>query len=160
MPRVPDLLGDRRPDLLALQETKVAAEAFPHAELASAGYHAPAHSGGRWAGVAIAARDGLEVSDAVRGLAGEPDPDEARWLEVGAAGMRLVSVYVPNGRAVDSPSFEAKLAFLEAARDRLAALASGEGPPLLVAGDFNVAPADRDVYDPAAFVGDTHVTVE
>jgi exodeoxyribonuclease-3 len=89
------------------------------------------------------------------GLAGEPAVDEARWIEADFEGVRAVSVYVPNGRAVDSPPYEDKLRFLEAAADRVRELSSS---PLVVAGDFNVCPTDLDVYDPEAFVGSTHVT--
>jgi exodeoxyribonuclease III len=155
LPRVLELLAEHRPDVLCLQETKCEPDAFPHDELAQAGYRAADHSGGRWAGVALLAREGLALEDPARGLPGEPAQDECRWVEATVAGVRLVSVYVPNGRALDSPWYAAKLDFLRAARERVAQL---RGAPLVVAGDMNVAPEDRDVYDPAAFVGSTHVT--
>ena len=157
LPRVLELLNQHQPDVLLMQETKSAADAFPFSQLAEAGYEAVDHSAGQWAGVAVAARAGLRLGEPTRGLTDEPDPAEARWIEVEVDGVRVISLYVPNGRAVGTEPFEAKLAFLDAARARLAALA---GSPLIVAGDFNVAPADADVYDPAAFVGDTHVTAE
>jgi exodeoxyribonuclease-3 len=158
LPRVLEFLAEHAPDVLCLQETKCEREAFPHAALADAGYHAVDHSGGRWAGVALLAREGLPLSDPVRGLAGEPSPDESRWVEatVGEA-LRVVSVYVPNGRVVGSEWYDGKLAFLAAAAERANALAA-DGVPLVIAGDMNVAPSDLDVYDPAAFVGETHVT--
>jgi len=155
LPRVEQLLAEHRPDVLCLQETKVAPAAFPHRELAALGYGAVDHSAGRWGGVAIVARSGLEVAGAVHGLPGEPWSEEARWVETEVGGVRVASVYVPNGRAVGSEQFEGKLAFLDAMRARLASLADG---PLVVAGDFNVARSDRDVYDPAAFADSTHVT--
>jgi exodeoxyribonuclease-3 len=155
IPRLLELLAQYRPDLVLLQETKCDAEAFPGAELAAAGYRAIHHSAGRWAGVALLAPLDAEVGEVCAGLEGEPDVDEARWIEATVGGVRAVSVYVPNGRALDSPPYEAKLAFLEAAAVRVRELA---GEPLVVAGDFNVCPADVDVYDPAAFVGSTHVT--
>jgi exodeoxyribonuclease III len=155
MPRVLELLELHRPDLLFLQETKTAPDAFPELELNAAGYHAVHHSAGRWAGVGLVARDGIELADVCLGLAGEPSVDEARWIEATADGMRAVSVYVPNGRAVGTPFYEDKLRFLEAAARRIGELSAG---PLAVAGDFNVCPTDLDVYDPAAFVGETHVT--
>ena len=157
LPRVLELLAEHRPDLVLLQETKIEAAAFPHAELAAAGYHGVQHSAGRWAGVALLAPRGTPIEDERAGLAGEPAADEARWLEARAGGLRAVSVYVPNGREVGTPIFEDKLRFLEAAAEHIRALAS---EPLVVAGDFNVCPADLDVYDPAAFVGSTHVTPE
>jgi exodeoxyribonuclease III len=155
LPRLAELLEQYRPDLVFLQETKCEPDAFPDAELADAGYRAVHHSAGRWAGVALLAPLGAQVGDVCAGLAGEPDVGEARWIEATVAGVRAVSVYVPNGRAVDSPPYEAKLAFLEAAAERVRELAH---EPLAVAGDFNVCPADLDVYDPAAFAGSTHVT--
>jgi exodeoxyribonuclease III len=134
-----------------LQETKTSPDAFPEDELRAAGYHAAHHSAGRWAGVALLAREPL--TDVCAGLAGEPAVDEARWIEATAHGLRLASVYVPNGRAIDNPEYPKKLAFLDAMRARVGTLD-------VLAGDFNVCPADLDVYDPAAFVGSTHVQPE
>jgi exodeoxyribonuclease-3 len=153
LPRVLEFLEAHSPDVVLLQETKSAADAFPALELDAAGYRAVHHSAGRWAGVAILARD--EPADVAVGLAGEPAVDEARWIEATVAGVRVASVYVPNGRAPDTPTYADKLRFLEAMADRIGPLS---GEPLVVAGDFNVCPADLDVYDPAAFVGSTHVT--
>lgn len=157
LPRVLEFLAEHRPAVLLLQETKTEGEAFPRAELEAAGYGVVDHSAGRWAGVAVLHRQELRVGEVRAGLAGEPDPAEARWLEVDLDGLRVVSVYVPNGRAVGSETFTAKLEFLEAMAARVATLRGG---PLLVAGDVNVCPTDLDVYDPDAFVGSTHVTDE
>jgi exodeoxyribonuclease III len=153
MPRVLELLEAHRPDVLFLQETKAEPDAFPALELEAAGYQAVHHSAGRWAGVAIAARE--ELSDVCIGLEGEPSRDQARWIEASVGGLRVVSVYVPNGRAPATAFYEDKLRFLDAAAERIRALG---GERLVVAGDFNVCPTDLDVYDPAAFVGSTHVT--
>jgi len=155
--RVLELLERHAPDVVCLQETKVEAAAFPHAELAEAGYAGVEHSAGRWAGVAILARSGLVVEEVARGLPGERAPEEARWVEARVAGMRVASVYVPNGRAVGSEPFAEKLAFLEAIASRVS---GWRDEPAAILGDFNVAPADRDVYDPVTFIGSTHVTVE
>jgi len=157
LPRVLQLLAEHRPDVVCLQETKTAPDAFPVAALAGAGYGAVHDSAGRWAGVAVLARAGMELSDPLSGLAGDPVPSEARWCETTVGGIRIVSVYVPHGRALDSPEFPRKLAFLDAAERRVAQL---RGTPLVLAGDFNIAPADADVYDAAAFAGATHVTPE
>jgi exodeoxyribonuclease III len=154
MPRVLEFLEMHAPDIALLQETKTEPDAFPSDVLAEAGYGAVHHSAGRWAGVAILAREGLGLADAVHGLPGEHRTEEARWIEATAGGLRVASTYVTNGRAVGTPTFEEKLAFLDAMRERLA----GDRAPAIVAGDFNVTPADVDVYDPAAFVGETHVT--
>ena len=161
LPRVSELLTEHRPDIALFQETKLAQDAFPHAELAELGYSAVHHGAGRWGGVAIAVRDGLELTGEVRGLPGEPAADEARWVEAAVTGLggqplRVASVYVPNGRAVGTPFYEAKLDFLDALAERVRARA--DGTALIVAGDFNVARTDLDLYDPAAFVGSTHVT--
>lgn len=158
MPRVLELLAQHRPDAVCVQETKCAAEAFPHEALADAGYLAVDHSGGRWAGVAILAPMGAPLEDPRAGLPGEPDPDEARWIEATVAGVRVASAYVPNGRAPGTPTFDAKLRFLDAMAGRAAELTGDGAAPVAIAGDMNVAPADIDVYDPSAFAGETHVT--
>jgi exodeoxyribonuclease III len=155
MPRVLELLERHRPDVLCLQETKSAPDAFPVGELAAAGYGAVHDSAGQWSGVAILARAPLELLDPSLGLPGDPVPAEARWCEATVGGIRFASTYVPNGRALDSPEYPRKLAFLDAVA-RLAAAVAGR--PRIIAGDMNIAPADIDVYDPAAFVGGTHVS--
>ena len=157
LPRVLQFLDEHAPDIVCMQETKSEAAAFPAGELAQAGYHAVHHSVGRWAGVAIAARRELELVDPVAGLPGELRDDEARWIEATVGGLRVASVYVPNGREIGSPTYDEKLAFLDAMAERAAALRSDD-TPLVIAGDFNVAPSDLDVYDPEAFIGSTHVT--
>ena len=159
MPRVLELLGQYRPDLVCLQETKSDPGAFPDIELADAGYQAVHHSAGRWAGVALLAPTGTTIENVSAGLEGEPARDEARWIEADVDGTRAVSVYVPNGQAIDAPAFHDKLRFLEAIADRVRELLA-EQRPLVIAGDFNVCRADHDVYDPAAFAGSTHVTGE
>ncbi|MDE3130220.1 MAG: exodeoxyribonuclease III [Acidobacteriota bacterium] len=159
LPRVLELLAAHQPDVVALQETKCTPENFPLAELDGAGYGAVHHSGGQWAGVALLVRRPLAPDLPALGLPGDTTPSEARWCEATVSGIRFVSTYVPNGRTLESPEFPRKLAFLEAAAKRAAAIRSevGEGSPM-IAGDFNVAPADADVYDPLAYVGATHVS--
>jgi exodeoxyribonuclease-3 len=157
LPRVLELLELHAPDVACLQETKCLPETFPADELSEAGYDAVHHSGGQWAGVALLARRPLTLTGASLGLPGEPDPSEARWCEATVDGIRFASTYVPNGRTLDSPEYPRKLAFLDAMA-RLAATPAGQ--PRVIAGDFNIAPADIDVYDPPAFAGGTHVTAE
>ena len=157
MPRVLEWLAAVRPDVLCLQETKVGEETFPAAALEHAGYASAADGDGAYNGVAILSRVGLE--DVTRGFEGEPGfPDpERRAIAATCGGLRIWSVYVPNGRTVDSPHYEFKLGWLRA----LAAAAGkelGAGSPLAICGDFNVAPTDADVWDPAVFAGSTHVT--
>ncbi|HZC64370.1 MAG TPA: exodeoxyribonuclease III [Streptosporangiaceae bacterium] len=178
--RLPRLLGwleETRPDVLCLQETKASDDGFPVKEVAELGYEAALHGTGRWNGVAILSRAGLD--DVRRGFPGEPGfPDpEARAISATCAGVRVWSVYVPNGRALDSPHLAYKLSWLAALREALAAELSPDGPGaggpgadgrgvdgggtrLAVCGDFNIAPRDDDVWDPAAFIGSTHVTPE
>ncbi len=155
LPRVLELLAEHRPDVAFLQETKCTPDGFPSEELAQAGYGAIHNSAGQWSGVALLARSGLELADPVLGLPADPVPGEARWCEATVDGIRCASVYVPNGRSPDSPEFPRKLAFLDTFARRVGALSGGS---LVVAGDMNIAPADRDVYDPAAFQASTHVT--
>jgi exodeoxyribonuclease-3 len=160
MPRVLEFIELHAPDVLCLQETKAAADAFPEIELAAVGYRAVHRSGGRWAGVALLARAGLELEHPVLALEGDAEQgaEEARWCEATVAGIRIASVYVPNGRSVDSPEFPRKLAFLDAMAARVRELRGSSAAGVIVAGDMNIAPADADVYDPAGFAGSTHVT--
>ncbi len=157
LPRVLELLEAHRPDVVCLQETKVDAAGFPVQVLADAGYAVVEHSEGRWNGVALLVADaGPQVVR--RGLPGEPNPAEARWIEADVQGVRIASVYVPNGREPSHPMFDEKLRFLDAMQVHVAGLVA-QGPTV-VAGDFNVAPADRDVWDPSALEGATHVTAD
>jgi exodeoxyribonuclease-3 len=157
LPRVLEFLGTHAPDVLCLQETKVGEAAFPTDALAEAGYAAAHLSGGRWAGVAVLSPLANAPYDVVRGLPGEVQASEARWVEATVGDLRVCSVYVVNGRTPEAPQFAEKLTFLDAMRDRLAALASGD-LPVFVTGDFNIAPDDRDVWDPSLFVGTTHTS--
>jgi exodeoxyribonuclease-3 len=151
LPRLLPWLDERAPDVACLQETKVEGAAFPEAELREAGYASVHHSAGRWAGVAILTREGLAAEEPSYGLPGEALQDEARWVEATVGGLRIASVYVPNGRSVGSEPYAQKLQFLEAMAQRAPGVDA-------ILGDFNVCPADLDVYDPAAFAGETHVT--
>jgi exodeoxyribonuclease-3 len=157
LPRFLPWLDQRRPDVVCLQETKLADDAFTALlgdELAGRGYEVAVHGEGRWNGVAILSRVGLD--DVVTGLVdgpGFPHP-EARAVAATCGGVRVHSVYVPNGREPESDHYHYKLAWLAALRDVVAA-----GPEdAVVCGDVNIAPTDADVFDPAAYVGHTHVT--
>jgi exodeoxyribonuclease-3 len=157
LPRLLDWLAAVRPDVVCLQETKIEADAFPAAEVKELGYETAAHGTGAWNGVAVLSRVGL--ADPTTGFTDEPGfPDpEARALAVTCGDLRVWSVYVPNGRTPDSAHYTYKLAWLAALRQALA-VELATHPALVVAGDFNVAPTDADVFDPAVFVGATHVT--
>jgi exodeoxyribonuclease-3 len=155
LPRLVDWLAGTKPDVVCLQETKVAA--FPSTMVGELGYTVAAYGTGRWNGVAILSRVGLdEVSLGFPGEPGFPDP-EARAIGATCGGVRVWSVYVPNGRTVDDPHYAYKLAWLAALRNALGT-ELGTRDRLAVCGDFNVAPTDSDVWDPAVFVGSTHVT--
>jgi exodeoxyribonuclease-3 len=154
LPRLLEWLDQAGPDVLCLQETKVAADGFPAAEVAALGYETAAYGQGRWNGVALLSRIGLEdVRNGFDGEPGFPDP-EARAISATCGGIRFTSVYVPNGRTPEDPHYAYKLAWFAALRDALAA----QRGPAVVAGDFNVAPTDDDVWDPEVFIGATHVT--
>ncbi|UED87166.1 exodeoxyribonuclease III [Streptomyces profundus] len=145
-------------DVLCLQELKCDAAAFPTEPLRAAGYEAAVHAGGRWNGVAVLSRVGL--TDVVEGLTGGPafnDAAEPRAVGATCGGVRVWSVYVPNGREVGHPHFAYKLAWFSALRETVAKDAAGP-VPFAVLGDFNVAPTDHDVWDIGEFEGATHVT--
>ena len=158
LPRLLPWLDERAPDVLCLQETKLPTDAFDELVLpglVARGYAVAHHGEGRWNGVAIASRVGLD--DVVTGLLDEPGyPDpEARAVSATCAGLRITSVYVPNGRTPEDPHYRYKLDWLAALQ---ATLAAGDPAVAVVCGDLNVAPSDSDVYDPAAYLGSTHVT--
>jgi exodeoxyribonuclease III len=160
VPRLLPWLDQRRPDVVCLQETKLADDAFTGLlsdELASRGYDFAQHGEARWNGVAILSRTGLaEVVTGIEGAPGFPQP-EARAVAATCGGIRVYSVYVPNGREPDSDHYRYKLAWLAALRDKVTAdILAGQG--VLVCGDMNIAPADADVFDPDAYIGQTHVT--
>ena len=157
VPRLLPWLDQRQPDVVCLQETKLGDAAFTDLlgeELAGRGYGIALHGEVQWNGVAILSRVGLD--DVVPGLTaapGFPRP-EARALSATCAGIRVHSVYVPNGRAPGSDHYRYKLAWLDALREQVAT-----GPAdAIVCGDMNIAPTDADVFDPEAFAGQTHVT--
>lgn len=158
MARLLPWLDQRQPDVLCLQETKLTDDAFAAllgGELADRGYAFASHGEAQWNGVAIISKVGLD--DVVAGLPGGPGfpHQEARAVSATCAGVRVHSVYVPNGREPDSEHYRYKLAWLDALRDTVAA-----GPQdVMVCGDINIAPTDSDVFDPAAYVGHTHVTL-
>ena len=157
VPRLLPWLDERRPDVVCLQETKLADDALAEllaGPLEERGYAVAAHGEPTWNGVAILSRVGLD--DVVAGLPGAPGfpHAEARAVSATCGGIRVVSVYVPNGRVPGSEHYAYKLEWLAALRELVAA-----GPEAtVVCGDVNIAPTDDDVFDPEAYVGQTHVT--
>jgi exodeoxyribonuclease-3 len=158
LPRLVPWLAATRPDVLCIQETKIADAQFPAEEIRALGYELAVYGTGRWNGVALLSRIGLD--GVTQGFVGEPGfPElEARAVAATCGGVRVWSVYVPNGREVGTPAFEFKMRWLGALLDAV----RPEVPErdFAICGDFNVAPTDDDVWDPAAFIGSTHVTAE
>jgi exodeoxyribonuclease-3 len=157
VPRLLPWLDQRKPDVVCLQETKLADDKFAellHDELETRGYEVATHGEAAWNGVAILSRAGLD--DVVAGIPGGPGfpHPEARAVSATCGGVRIVSVYVPNGRVPGSEHYRYKLAWLAALRDMVA-----DAPQAtIVCGDMNIAPTDEDVFDPDAYIGQTHVT--
>jgi exodeoxyribonuclease III len=157
VPRLLPWLDERQPDVLCLQETKLADDAFEEllaATLAERGFELALHGEAQWNGVAILSRVGLD--DVVTGVEGAPGfpHQEARAVAATCGGIRVQAVYVPNGRQPDSDHYRYKLAWLEA----LTAVIRDRPQAAIVCGDMNIAPADIDVFDPDAYAGQTHVT--
>ncbi len=175
--RVEGWLERARPDVLLVQETKLSDADAPVMTLAMAGYQLVHHGEGRWNGVAIAVRNGLAVSNVETNFGDGPvrdsgagatlsqadedfNPfDEARFVAATVEGVRVVSIYGPNGRLVGSPFFAGKLAWFERLSGWLAAQPD-PAAPLVIGGDYNIAPSDADVWDPRAMHGSTHVSPE
>ena len=157
VPRLLPWLDQRRPDVVCLQETKLADEAFTDLlgeQLVSRGYELALHGEVQWNGVAILSKVGLD--DVVPGVAGAPGfpLPEARAVSATCGGIRVTSVYVPNGRVPDSDHYRYKLEWLAALAEQVRS-----GPSeAVVCGDMNIAPTDEDVFDPEAYIGQTHVT--
>jgi exodeoxyribonuclease III len=171
LPRLNEWLELAEPDVLCLQEIKCAADAFPGERAEELGYEVAANGEGRWNGVAILSRIGLEnvelgftgqppyapppdEDDAA--LIGTPPKVEARAIGANCGLLRIWSVYVPNGRSLDSPHYQYKLEWLAALKEALTPEIGTN--PFIVTGDFNIIPTDADVWDPSKFVDSTHVT--
>ena len=155
--RLPHLLAwlpTQAPDVLVLQETKLTDDKFPHAELAAAGWHCAWHGQKTYNGVALLAREAPQ--DVVRNIPGFDDA-QARVIAATVGGVRVVGGYIPNGQAPDSDKFNYKMRWLDALRKWLCAELERH-PKLVLMGDFNIAPDDRDVYDPVALAGQIHCT--
>ena len=156
-----------KPDVLLMQETKLSDADAPVATFEQAGYELVHHGEGRWNGVAIASRVGIAdvIANFGQALRPQKTPDvpddeplaEARMVSAVCGGVRVVSLYAPNGRTLDSPFYEAKLVWYERLV-RWLAESRDPGESMALGGDYNIAPADADVWDPAACHGGTHVS--
>jgi len=154
--RVEEWLADVQPDVLCMQETKLSDDAFPALTFQAMGYESAHHGQGQWNGVAILSKVGLRhvVPDFADG--GEPDSD-ARLITATCGGVRITSVYVPNGRSLDNDHYRYKLEWMARLRAHVEATSS-PSDDVIVTGDYNIAPDDRDVLDPAKLIGATHVS--
>ena len=150
LPRLIALLARHQPDLVCLQVIKTSPEGFPAAEVAAAGYEAVVHGQAGRNGVAVLARTAL--TGAARGFPGDPVPEQARVLSVTVGGLRVVNAYVVNGKETGTPEYELKLCWLDAFTGWLRCACQPTGA-LIGAGDFNITPDDRDVYDPEGWRG-------
>jgi exodeoxyribonuclease-3 len=160
LPRVEEFLGYADVDVLCLQETKLSDKAFPSLTFSGLGYESVHFGNGQWNGVAVLSRVG--ISDVTYGFGdAHVDPYEAdgRLITASCGGISFSSVYCPNGREVGTDFYDRKLQWFTVLREWLTQ-AHDPSEPLVVLGDYNVAPEDRDVWDITAFKGSTHVTKE
>lgn len=158
--RVVQWLESAQPDVVAIQELKTTDEAFPHLPITAAGYEAVTHGTGRWNGVAILSRVGAE--NVVRGLIDQPNFDgvaEPRAIGATCNGVRIWSLYCPNGREPDHDHYRYKLEWFKALNRTIESeLAANPDQPFAAIGDYNIAPTDSDVWDISLFADSTHVT--
>ena len=156
LPQLIDWLALHQPDAMVLQETKLTDDKFPHAEIEAAGYRVQWFGQKTYNGVALLSKN--EAVDVVRNIPGFSDP-LARVITGTVDGIRIVGAYFPNGQAPGTDKFDYKMQWLRGLREWLADEIAAH-PKLILLGDFNIAPDDRDVYDPVAWAGQIHCTDE
>lgn len=152
LPRLLEWLEETQPDIACLQELKSSDETIPTGEIEKAGYGALWHGQKGFNGVAILARD-AQPEEVRRGLEGEAEDEQSRYLEADVHGLRVAAIYLPNGNPLPGPKFDYKLRWMQRLRARAAQIRAEEVPAVL-AGDYNVIPFDRDVWKPAAMADD------
>ncbi|MBL8646808.1 MAG: exodeoxyribonuclease III [Sphingosinicella sp.] len=157
LPRLLEWLESRKPDVACLQEVKCIDERFPAADIEALGYHVLVHGQKSFNGVAILSRE--PTTEVQRGLPGDDADEQARYLEADVNGVRIASIYLPNGNPQPGPKFDYKLAWMKRLEARAALLLASETPTVL-AGDYNVAPEDRDVFSMKAMANDALVQPE
>ncbi|WP_380784869.1 exodeoxyribonuclease III [Sphingomonas sp. R86521] len=145
-------LAESQPDVVCLQELKAPDEKFPATAIAEAGYEAIWHGQKSWNGVAMLSRVGTPI-ETRRGLPGDPDPAQSRYIEAAVNGVLIGGLYLPNGNPRPGPKFEYKMRWFEALTTHAADLMA-TGMPVVLAGDFNVMPTERDVYKPERWLED------
>lgn len=152
LPRLLEWLEETQPDVACLQELKAPDDKFPAAAIEKAGYGAIWHGQSRWNGVAMLAR-GCDPVETRRGLPGEPEDDQARYIEAAVSGVLIGCLYAPNGNPRPGPKFDYKLRWLARMADHAAGLLAAD-LPVVLAGDWNVIPTDEDVYKPERWKDD------
>lgn len=152
LPRVVEWLDEAKPDVVLLQELKCVDEDFPRIEIEALGYGIESHGQKTYNGVAILSK--YPVEDVVRGLPGDPDDVQARYIEGTIQGVRVASIYLPNGNPVDSEKFPYKLAWMDRLIAHVRSTLIPQEIPFVLGGDYNVCPTDDDVYDPAGWADD------
>ena len=159
LPRLEEWLTYAQPDIICLQETKLADQAFPAMDIERLGYEWAHHGEGRWNGVAVLSK--LGITDVVTGFDDgiDDEPSETRAITATCGDVRVTSVYVPNGRSLDNEMYTWKLQWLDRLHDFLERTGD-KTKQQIVCGDFNIAPEDRDVYDMRFYQDSTHVSVD
>lgn len=158
--RLPNLvawLGETQPDVVLLQELKTVTEKFPLAEIEAAGYQCAVHGQKSWNGVAILSKHPIE--NVMRGLPGDDSDEQSRYIEATINGLRIASIYLPNGNPVGTEKYPYKLAWF----DRLIAHAKkllATEQPIVLGGDYNIIPEARDCYDPVGWLDDALFRLE
>ncbi|MDH3231049.1 MAG: exodeoxyribonuclease III, partial [Alphaproteobacteria bacterium] len=152
LPRVLEWLKDAAPDVALLQEIKCVDDGFPRLEIEDLGYNVATHGQKTYNGVALLAKRPIE--DVLRGLPGDESDAQARYIEATVGDLRIASIYLPNGNPVDSEKYPYKLAWMDRLIAHVRANLLPAEQPFVLGGDYNVIPADLDVYDPKAWAGD------
>jgi exodeoxyribonuclease-3 len=152
LPALLQWLEETQPDVACLQELKAPQEKFPEMEIRAAGYCPIWHGQESWNGVAILAR-GVEPQELQRGLPGDPDDEQSRYIEAVVNGILVAGLYLPNGNPAPGPKFDYKLRWFERLRVRAQELID-TGAPVVIAGDYNVMPTELDVYKPERWLDD------
>jgi exodeoxyribonuclease-3 len=152
LPALLQWLDEKQPDVACLQELKAPQEKFPEAAIREAGYHPIWHGQKSWNGVAILAR-GTEPQEVGRGLPGDPEDEQSRYIEAMVNGVLVACLYLPNGNPAPGPKFDYKLKWFDRLTARAAELIAS-GQKVILAGDFNVMPTELDVYKPERWVDD------
>lgn len=151
LPNVLAWLESASPDIALFQELKTVEDNFPRLEIEALGYHCAVLGQKSYNGVAILSKQPLE--DVMMGLPGDPDDEQARYVEATTFGLRVATIYLPNGNPVKTEKFSYKLAWMDRLNDHADDLLQSE-QPVVLGGDYNIIPQDEDVYDPRAFASD------